>query len=91
MTLEQNCLRVLQSANTLGNQSMIALPNCDHHHGLNDKFSIMHWKDCEKYRSRLTCQGMKVFCFVTSEIYLKHVISTTFDDVVEIPFRFTII
>lgn len=93
MPLEANWLRVLQSANTLSNLSVIALPNYDHHHGLNDKFAIMHWKDCEKYGSRLS--GMadyrKNVGFITSEIYLKHVVSTSFDDVIEIPFRFTII
>ena len=93
MPLEPNWLHVVHAASTLGNQSVIALPDFGHHHGLNDRFAIMHWKDCERYGSRLSSMAeyRKNVGFLTPEIYLKHVVSTSFNDVMQIPFRFTII
>jgi len=91
--LDPNWLRDLQKANMLGNQSTITLPNYDHYEGLNDKFAIMHWRDCEKYGLRLL--GMadyrKNHGFLTSERYLKYVIITSFDRIVEVPFYFSLV
>lgn len=91
--LELNWLHVVHSASTIGNQSVIALPNFGHYGGLNDRFAIMPWQDCEKYGSRLSHMAdyRKKIGFITAEKYLKYVVSTSFDDVIEIPFRFTII
>jgi len=93
MPLEPNWLHVVHAASAVGNQSVIAIPNFGHHGGLNDRFAIMPWKHCEEYGSRLT--GMadyrKKIGFITPEKYLKYVVSTSYDDLMEIPFRFTII
>lgn len=93
VAFEPNWLRVIHLANTIGNESVIALPNYDYYQGFNDRFAIVNWKDCEKYGSRLTglAEYRKKVGYITSEKYLKHVVRTSFDDVMEIPFRFTII
>jgi hypothetical protein len=92
--IETNWLRVVHTASTLfSNQSIIALPNFGHHNGLNDRFAIMPWKDIEKYGFRLDKMAnyRKTIGFLIPEIYLKHIVSTSFDEVIEIPFKFTII
>ena len=73
-------------------EKTIAIPNDEHHEGLNDRFAIVRYNDCCYYGKRINeiIDFRKHNGRIVSEKYVKFIINKYYKNVIFVNFKFTI-